>query len=50
MYGKTPLNIFKDMVPIQKKLAIEHEWCYPCNRQHNKATCSNTIINQMLKV
>ena len=44
------MNAVKDIVPTQNNLAVEYEWCYPCNQLHNQATCSNGVINQALMV
>ena len=38
------------MVNTKNNLAMEYEWCYPCNQQHNQSTCSNGLMNQALIV
>ena len=52
-YNPPPLNAanpIRDIVPMQNNLAADFEWCYPYNEQHNQATCTNGVINQVLMV
>ena len=44
------VNPIKDIVPAQNNLAVDFDWCFPCNQPHSQATCSNGLINQTLMV